>query len=198
MDYAGAVPLPARAQLPPVANAELYFDNDAPAGCLRQLIWHQVGDFIPEPLPAESANDPFFQYWGVFVRGPYFREGATEYWTGYTSPVRAAGVTDGLSKTALIVEKRLPPSSYDNGSGPADDRGWSDGWDWDALRLMMCKPARDTPDVGEMVVSPGSAHPAGINVGFADGSVRHILYGVNVETFNQMGHRSDGEVAASY
>jgi prepilin-type N-terminal cleavage/methylation domain-containing protein/prepilin-type processing-associated H-X9-DG protein len=38
----------------------------------------------------------------------------------------------------------------------------------------------------------GSAHPAGINAVFADGSVHNIKYGIDPDVFNALGHRSDG------
>jgi prepilin-type processing-associated H-X9-DG protein len=39
----------------------------------------------------------------------------------------------------------------------------------------------------------GSAHAAGINAAFADGSVTLINYDVDRETMNRLAHRSDGE-----
>ena len=39
----------------------------------------------------------------------------------------------------------------------------------------------------------GSAHSGGINVLFADNSVSTVNYDIDVETFNRMGHRRDGE-----
>ena len=41
-------------------------------------------------------------------------------------------------------------------------------------------------------LTAGSAHTAGLNTGFADGSVRFINYDIEPETFNRMAHRSDG------
>lgn len=38
----------------------------------------------------------------------------------------------------------------------------------------------------------GSAHPAGFNAVFADGSVHNIKYGIDPQVFNALGHRSDG------
>jgi prepilin-type N-terminal cleavage/methylation domain-containing protein/prepilin-type processing-associated H-X9-DG protein len=38
----------------------------------------------------------------------------------------------------------------------------------------------------------GSAHPAGFNAVFADGSVHNIKYGIDPDVFNALGHRSDG------
>jgi prepilin-type processing-associated H-X9-DG protein len=41
--------------------------------------------------------------------------------------------------------------------------------------------------------TPGSAHPNGLNAVFADGSTTTINYAIDMETFNRLGHRSDGE-----
>ena len=40
----------------------------------------------------------------------------------------------------------------------------------------------------------GSAHSGGINAVFADGSVTFITYDVDLETFNRLANRDDGEV----
>ncbi len=65
------------------------------------------------------------------------------------------------------------------GSGAADDRGWSDGWDFDPLRSTIIQPRSDSTDpapdwttnTDPMNYPMGSAHSGGINVVFADGSV---------------------------
>jgi prepilin-type processing-associated H-X9-DG protein len=40
----------------------------------------------------------------------------------------------------------------------------------------------------------GSAHPTIMNAGFADGSVRAIRYNVELQLFNRLAHRHDGEM----
>jgi hypothetical protein len=40
----------------------------------------------------------------------------------------------------------------------------------------------------------GSAHSGGINAVNVDGSVRFISFDVDLENFNRMGNRADGEV----
>jgi prepilin-type processing-associated H-X9-DG protein len=42
----------------------------------------------------------------------------------------------------------------------------------------------------------GSAHPAGINAVFADGSVHNVKYGVDPEVFNALGNMNDGTILA--
>jgi prepilin-type processing-associated H-X9-DG protein len=140
-----------------------------------------------------DASNPSFQYWGVIVRGPYFREGTDEWLTNFTAPITFARITDGASHTTVVTEKRINPDTYKTGSEPPDDRGWSDGWDFDTLRLAVCIPHSDSDAHSEFNFTAGSAHVAGMNTGFADGSVQFINYDIEPEMFNRLAHRSDGE-----
>ena len=45
--------------------------------------------------------------------------------------------------------------------------------------------------------SPNSLHPGGVNVGFADGSVRFVKDSVNPQTWWAIGTRANGEVVSS-
>jgi len=121
-------------------------------------------------------------------------------------------VKDGVSKTLLISEKFLPLDNYD-GSGPfyggmvrpfeGDDRGWSDGWDFDTVRSTGLPPRRDeavpanlynTGDNWRDYITFGSAHIAGIQSVFGDGSVHTISYDIDRNVFNKLGDRNDGQV----
>jgi hypothetical protein len=114
--------------------------------------------------------------------------------------VKPAKIADGTSKTAVIAEKRLRPSTYLDNEW-YDDRGWSDGWDPDAIRSTACWPQPDgdsykfpngaEADVAGYVV--GSAHRNGFSTGFADGSVRMLDYEIELEVFNSLAHRADGQ-----
>ena len=114
-------------------------------------------------------------------------------------------ITDGTSKTVMVSEKWVNVSQKDGVVGiAADDRGWADGWDFDSLRSTMLPPRQDGQDPPTKVGDPGltdpssyafgSAHPGGINVLYADGSVGFIPFDVDLETFNQLGNRQDGEI----
>jgi prepilin-type N-terminal cleavage/methylation domain-containing protein/prepilin-type processing-associated H-X9-DG protein len=205
MDYAALMPIPARWQLtgllPNTAFADL--DGDGlTGGCANRFLWTDVpggpgnegAGYRPSPLTGAQQNNPYFQYWGVIVRGPYFREGTEEWFTNFTAPVSFARITDGASHTAVVTEKRVNPDWYQSGDSPPDDRGWSDGWDHDTLRVAACIPYQDGGSIDEYDITAGSAHSAGLNTGFADGSVHFINYDIEPETFNRMGHRSDGEI----
>jgi prepilin-type N-terminal cleavage/methylation domain-containing protein/prepilin-type processing-associated H-X9-DG protein len=118
---------------------------------------------------------------------------------GIDPPVAVRRITDGLSKTLVISEKRLQPDRYLVGDWH-DDRGWSDGWDPDTIRSTAFPLRQDgmpEPDLGEernFGYCFGSAHPGGVNAVFADGSVHTINYDIDWVIFNRLGDRADGEV----
>lgn len=153
-------------------------------------------DFNPLPRGVWSTRYTGFQ--GVVVRGSYLARGTTgEFdFLDYDPPTTVRRITDGIGKTIMLVEKRLVPP-YVPGFYANDDRGWSDGYDIDTVKLSLCQPRVDGADLfngSTTVLTPGSAHAEGMNVAFADGRVGFLRYGIDVETFNQLGNRGDGEV----
>jgi prepilin-type processing-associated H-X9-DG protein len=148
------------------------------------------------PRTKTQLGNSYTGFWGVIVRSSYLVNNSTGVVTdlNYTPICRMRHIKDGTSKTAMVSEKRLRVP-YVPGAAD-DDRGWSDGWDIDTQRLTICPPLQDSTrgvySFGN-TVSPGSAHSNGINTVYADGSVTLIAYDIDVETFNRIGHRSDGE-----
>lgn len=130
-------------------------------------------------------------YQGVIVR------------TGMTAPCKTRNITDGLSNTMAIGEKRLHTNLYEAGP-PYDDIGWTDGWDPDIIRYTGYQPGPDNlgPDIENASTSEsggfgfqfGSAHPSVLNAVFADGHVAPIEYDIDLVVFNAMGNREDGLV----
>ncbi len=131
-------------------------------------------------------------------------------------PIRHQQITDGTSNTLMVGEKFLRPDLYEGGSW-SDDKGWTDGWDPDTMRSTCFKPLQDslagtsgtsgacggvrgTPPCDQIygpatdVVNFGSAHPGGFNGVFADGSVHTLNYDIDVQLFDFLGDRQDGEV----
>ncbi|QDU54977.1 DUF1559 domain-containing protein [Aeoliella mucimassa] len=135
------------------------------------------------------------------------------YNPGNTRPTRPAKITDGLSHTLVIAEKRLLSDEYLGGAWH-DDRGWSDGWDPDNIRSTMFPVGPDVLasavesfqvtatfhgyerklDSREYGFCFGSAHPGGFNALFSDGSVHGLAYDVDQDLFNRFGHRTDGQI----
>jgi prepilin-type processing-associated H-X9-DG protein len=123
---------------------------------------------------------------GATQAGPY-------YGTIVRNPNRVAitDVTDGLSNTLVIGEKRLNPALYYVGCW-YDDQGFSDGWDNDIVCITTLGLA---PDGGTTAYMFGSAHPSGMNAVFGDGSVRLVSYDITPITLTRLGARRDGSVA---
>jgi hypothetical protein len=129
-------------------------------------------------------------YKGVLVRTNYDRQANPPTGAGSTPPTEVKHIIDGTSHTMMISEKRLKPMYYQSGEWH-DDCGWADGWDPDISRSCAYVPSRDTnidPDVGYLI---GSAHSAGVNAVYADGSVHVISYDVDRAVFNCLGNRED-------
>lgn len=203
-DYAALAPGPTRSELEAAGFT----------GTFEQYVDQFVGGNVPgfwgmfsgptlNIQPASQLTGNYVGYLGVTVRSSYFVKGKTGFNgspvvtdLGYTPPTKMSRITDGTSKTGVYCEKRVGVNQY-AGSSPADDAGWSDGWDFDTVRSTLSPPTPDSgdlPDGFKGSVTAGSAHPGGLNVAFADGSVRSLNYDIDLETFNQIGHRSDGEV----
>jgi prepilin-type N-terminal cleavage/methylation domain-containing protein len=139
-------------------------------------------------------------------------------WAGELTRHTFASVKDGTSNTMMVGEKFVPINDYGGGNG-ADDTGPMEGVDSDCQRsTATCQDC--SFDTGDYQQSPpngplsnphqdinvngwsgtgwsssfqfGSAHPAGINAVFADGSVHSVKYGIDPDVFNALGNIDDG------
>jgi prepilin-type N-terminal cleavage/methylation domain-containing protein/prepilin-type processing-associated H-X9-DG protein len=201
VDYAAAIAGPSRSEIGDTFDD--YLDN--PEDNSDILFWgcDGCGSSLPTGSLAKAAK-----FRGIIQRTDWLviLSGAGSRHLGFTAKVSFAKITDGASKTLLASEKRLRPTEYsglstregatDRQAPKFDDRGWADGWDYDHLRSCMFPLEQDgeLPELDDdFAYSFGSAHPGGINALFADGSVTSISYDIDRETFNRLGHRSDGE-----
>jgi prepilin-type N-terminal cleavage/methylation domain-containing protein/prepilin-type processing-associated H-X9-DG protein len=134
-----------------------------------------------------------------------------------TGLVKHADIIDGTSKTFMIAEKYVRNDNYEGSFGTvnrnSDDRGWADGFDADIMRSSCLAPLNDSDPVGWEgalanyygdnfpssigglwnVINFGSAHTAGLNAAFADGSVRTFGFDIDVVVFNALGSRNGEE-----
>ncbi|MCI0333490.1 MAG: DUF1559 domain-containing protein [Planctomycetes bacterium] len=201
VDYAGATAGPSRSE---IANDTTFADYlSKPFDHRKEIFWGCIICDAGLPTAAfvtamNNAGTPI-QFRGIIQRTDWqvdFNLSSGGKHNGFTKKVSFAQIPDGASKTLLVAEKRVRPSTYDIGE-VSDDRGWADGWDFDHLRSCMFPVEQDgelPKDGFEFAYHFGSAHSVGINALFADGSVHFIAYGVDQETFNRLGHRHDGEV----
>lgn len=114
------------------------------------------------------------------------------------SRVQLRDVTDGTSKTYMLGEKYLSPDAYENGMSVGDDNSVYSGHDWDNCRWAHVEypPTPDTPGV-DYGPNFGSAHAAGVQMAFCDGSARLISYEIEPEIHAALGNRRDGKVIDS-
>jgi len=135
------------------------------------------------------------------------------------SECRTAEIRDGLSMTYLLGEKYLDPLYYTTGSDSSDNECAYSGFDQDNERWTYVAntngvptnltssalfPVQDIPqrtdDSGRIASGQfvywyrfGSAHPAGFNMAFCDGSVKTINYSIDPRIHWRLGSRNDGE-----
>jgi len=128
--------------------------------------------------------------------------------------------SDGTSNTIAIAEKFVPPGRGYAGDWSGDDKAAYHGFDDNTFRSTIshpqwgtnptkdCEPGAPNCPVPHPCTGAGgsaneyawcgkflfgSAHPSGINAVFGDGSVRHIRYGIENNTFNLLGNAQDGQ-----
>lgn len=208
MDYAAAVPARSRGQMPPTSATDYPYARDhaqfGTVGCERFDFWGSRGGPWRHENTLDAVSDVALNdtvntagYHGVIVRSNYCQPCARKI-TGFYTRIGFAQITDGSSNTMVIGEKKLRPSEYQTGNGGMDDKGWSDGWDFDTLRANICLVGTDDegtqfPSQDAMNYSFGSAHSEIFNAGFADASVRSIRYDIDRELFNCLGNRDDDQ-----
>jgi prepilin-type N-terminal cleavage/methylation domain-containing protein len=217
MDYAALVGAPTRNEAAGpqgplfwgarVATAQQY-DQFLQSGelCTPGLMWggsvsHMEG--VTARYTGSGPSQSIFPTQGVIVRSDYFVENGTGGTAnavmrrfGLPQPTSFRQITDGSSNTAVLCEKRIGADRLE-GNHMDDDAGWSDGWDFDTLRLATCQPAGDSEVLASAparAMAPGASHPGIFYCAFADGSVRGINYDVDLQNFNRLAHKSDGEV----
>jgi prepilin-type N-terminal cleavage/methylation domain-containing protein/prepilin-type processing-associated H-X9-DG protein len=213
VDYAGATAGPSRSEIgdaefnkylndPSYANfkANQVRDYWGCPGCIPQTGGRGLADLKAKPTPP-------IKFRGIIQRGDWLPIPAPGEHVGFMLKMTDAKITDGTSKTILVSEKwvhaTLTQSDLTNAQG--DNKGWADGWDFDQLRCTILAPRSDgdgtppdtTPEDPKNYLF-GSAHSGGINTAYADGSVGFIAYEVDLETFNRLGNRLDGEVIGEF
>lgn len=108
------------------------------------------------------------------------------------SEVAMARLDDGASSTYLIGEKYINPLYYFNGVDPGDNESMYNGFCADLHRYTRADFPFHADRAG--VTNPlsfGSAHAAGCNFVFADGSTRSISYDIDRESHRAAGCRND-------
>ncbi len=159
VDYAATVAGPARSE---IGDAEFNKYLNDPHPTYPQFVSKQADVFWGCPgCPASGGrglkelDDKFKagqmpKFRGIIQRTDWIvsRDSAPPPWrhSGFGVKMTFAKINDGASKTMMASEKWVHVNKYLGSGGQADDRGWSDGWDFDALRSTLIKPRPDSTD----------------------------------------------------
>jgi hypothetical protein len=150
-----------------------------------------------------AANGGTYPYWpsnnGDSLDGPLT---PAQGWQWGTQAINVASITDGAANTLLIAEKWLYTGWYDDRTtGPGaciDNEGWCNGWDNDSVCFSSTAPNTPLPPQVDSESGPacgfvfGSAHAAGFQGVFCDGSVHFLQYDINPTTWVNLCSRNDG------
>jgi prepilin-type processing-associated H-X9-DG protein len=121
------------------------------------------------------GSSPAFRS-GIFIKSKTLAGGVMKPLDQLIGP---ADVLDGLSYTIMVSEKRVNQALL-GGPQLGDQLGYTSGFGITNLRNGNLPPLQDAVDPLESVGDGfGSAHPAGMNAVFADGSVRTISYQIS-------------------
>jgi prepilin-type N-terminal cleavage/methylation domain-containing protein/prepilin-type processing-associated H-X9-DG protein len=123
---------------------------------------------------------------------------------GYRWGARMGQVTDGTSKTAMVVEKYLPEPHYTTGQHDGDDNTCFHGYDVDVGRGFGVQPLQDSDYnkganlktlEGHGKVAAGGPHPGVVQVAYCDGSVHSVGLDVEKYVWVNLGVRNNEESA---
>ncbi len=136
---------------------------------------------------------------GMFGKSP-------SYMKNDGSPLTIASVTDGLSNTVLIADRRIRPEYY-AGPNHRNMLGYADGRSDESTAVSLVGDIQLPPSLDRTQDTPnkygwsefGSAHPNALPVAFADGSVRPIRYSIDPDIWILLCVRNDGRsIPADY
>jgi prepilin-type N-terminal cleavage/methylation domain-containing protein/prepilin-type processing-associated H-X9-DG protein len=105
------------------------------------------------------------------------------------SYITMADIQGGTSNCYLIGEKYLNPVDYFTGADPGDNETMYVGFDNDINRCSAALPMQDTSGNQNTTIW-GSAHAAGFNMAYCDGSVRLVSYSITLAAHQQAGSRN--------
>ncbi len=160
----------------------VYLNSDWPSVCGRNDYVANGCGVGSGSAPANwtEANDGSFTNWAGSCSGVIYQRSTT----------RPAAIRDGMTNTYLLFEKYLDPDHYTDGRDGEDNEAAYIGGNTDVIRSAS-QPYRDR--AGWSYHGVGSAHVAGFNAAFCDGSIRHLNYSIDLTTHKRLGSRADGQ-----
>jgi prepilin-type N-terminal cleavage/methylation domain-containing protein/prepilin-type processing-associated H-X9-DG protein len=183
-----------------------YCPTRRPPRALSNIYQYCNGDAVTTAARTDyAANSGTDQsaWWGTVpsVDNPAFADATGFNYPDYNqvgtgvifslSTVKLRDVTDGTSHTYVLGEKYLNADNYTNSAEGTDNNPTYGGFDWDWQRWQGNGLVRDRKGLSDWI-SFGGPHPAGANMAFCDGSVRHVKFSIDLTTHTNLCHKSDG------
>ena len=202
MVYPSVSPYPVMANCGQTGGQMPAFRSDYAFNAGSQVVWWWYGpaswaDGIANlNKPGSPSTSAPFQDMDGVVSGDPRTDGVSEQ----RSQVKMADITDGAAYTYLVGEKYVDPDCYTTGEDGGDNNPAMCGDSNDNNRWASSnaayRPMRDTPgqtgwDQDSIF---GSAHEAGFNMAFCDGSARLMNFSIDLLTHSHLGCRNDGAV----
>lgn len=109
-------------------------------------------------------------------------------------PCRIADITDGLSCTLMVGERRLNMALMDTNQ-VENEAYYNPGFDWDILRGVapIAPDIHVTGKIGKLLNFQFGGPHTSLMTCFADGSVRNIAFDINANVFASMCIRNDNK-----
>ncbi len=104
------------------------------------------------------------------------------------SEIKLTDIKRGSSNTYLAGERYINPDQYETGVDMADNECLYAGFDNDNYRVTNNPPWQDRPGLTDYFRF-GSAHRAGLNMLYCDGSVHFLLFEINPNVHLEQGSR---------
>jgi prepilin-type processing-associated H-X9-DG protein len=118
--------------------------------------------------------------------------------------VKFGDITDGLSKTTLVLERAGLPDHYFEGGNkfephqPPNFRTWGNVGLWAISAETLLNHLQEQAGVpivgGDNLHGLYSFHPGGVHVSFADGSVQYLRESIDTKTLFALISRDGGEI----
>ncbi|HCK41814.1 MAG TPA: prepilin-type cleavage/methylation domain-containing protein, partial [Planctomycetaceae bacterium] len=150
----------------------------------------EVQDGVPPPNGPNRKDGVFIAVFPSFLGGEPKK------------PLRFAQITDGLSKTIMLVEMAGRPERYIAGEPKGSHEYYAGTWagvNGERLHTLAAKPV-DNGDYGDCFINchnyytAYSFHPGGVNMMLCDGSVHFLNEDIEFDLWWNLAQPDDGQV----
>lgn len=151
---------------------------------------------------SDDTSGPGGECYELYPNCDKFKPLPTNGIVGFRWGARMGQVTDGTSKTAMVVEKYIPVPHYETGQHDGDDNTCFHGYDIDVVRGFGMRPRQDTDYdkaknlkslEGEYKEAAGGPHAGIVQVAYCDGSVHSVGLDVEKHVWVNLGDRKNDE-----